>query len=353
MPARMPQLASIQYLRAVAALMVVIYHARLQTDRLDLPLWGTDPLAAGVDVFFIISGLIMWVTTAVQPVAPATFWWRRLVRVVPLYWALTGMLVTVSLVGPSLLRTARFDPAHVLASFLFLPWPHPAMGLPLPVLIPGWTLNYEMAFYFLFGLALLLPARARFWAVGAALALPVVLAHLLYPPGLVLAFYGSSLVLEFWGGMALGRLLLAGRLPGAGASALLLALGFALLPLGWAWSEALSRGVALGPPALLVVLGALGMEAAGRVPSRPLPLLLGDVSYAIYLCHVTVLAVSAEVWRRLPMPGGPAGTLIFLLAVTAASIGAGLVLYRLVELPLRRAMRGREVRLPAAQARAV
>ncbi|WP_338663475.1 acyltransferase [Pararoseomonas sp. SCSIO 73927] len=353
MPARMPQLVSVQYLRALAALMVVLYHARLQTDRLGLPLAGTDWLAGGVDVFFVISGLIMWVTTSLQPVRPAAFLWRRAVRVVPLYWVLTAMLVAVSLVAPSLLRTARFDPAHTLASFLFLPWPHPAMGLPLPVLIPGWTLNYEMAFYLLFGLALLLPARARFWAVGAALALPVALAQLLPRPGLGLAFYGSTVVLEFWLGMALGRLLLAGRMPGPGASAALLALGFALLPLGWTLSEPLSRGLALGPPAALVVLGALGLEAAGRVPSRRGPLLLGDASYALYLCHGTVLAALAEAWRRLPMPGGMGGTLLFLLVAAGACIAAGLVLYWLVEMPLRRAMRGRAVRAAPVQARAV
>ncbi|MCR0980930.1 acyltransferase family protein [Roseomonas populi] len=353
MPARMPQLVSIQYLRALAALMVVIYHARLQTDRLGLPLAGTDWLASGVDIFFVISGLIMWVTTTVRPVEPATFLWRRVVRIVPLYWILTSLVVAVSLLAPSLLRTARFDPGHTLASYLFLPWPHPAMGLPLPVLIPGWTLNYEMAFYLVFGLALLMPERARFWAMGAALALPVALARILPGPGFALEFYGATLVLEFWMGLALGRLVVAGRLPGAGASAALVVLGFALLPLGWAWSEPLSRGLALGPPAALVVLGALGLEAAGRVPARRAPLLVGDASYALYLFHVTLLAALTEAWRRLPMPRGPAGTALFLAVAVVACIAAGLVLYWLVELPLRRAMRGRAARVAAAQARAV
>ena len=56
MPSSMPQLVSIQYLRAIAALMVVVYHARLHLDRLGLPAAGTDWLASGVDVFFSSAG---------------------------------------------------------------------------------------------------------------------------------------------------------------------------------------------------------------------------------------------------------------------------------------------------------
>ncbi|WP_458093570.1 hypothetical protein [Roseomonas sp. WA12] len=73
MPASMPQLVSVQYLRAVATLIVVVCHARLHLDRLGLPAAGTDWLASGVDVFFVISRLIIWVFTAVLPAGTLAF----------------------------------------------------------------------------------------------------------------------------------------------------------------------------------------------------------------------------------------------------------------------------------------
>ena len=74
----MKTLVSIQYLRAFAALGVVAFH----TGR------ATILGQAGVDVFFVISGFIMWMVTA-EPVGPAQFLWHRVVRIVPLYWIAT------------------------------------------------------------------------------------------------------------------------------------------------------------------------------------------------------------------------------------------------------------------------
>ena len=57
-----------------------------------------------------------------------------------------------------------------MASLLFIPWQHPQVGAMLPLLIPGWTLNYEMAFYVMFAASLALPKSIRLWALLALLA---------------------------------------------------------------------------------------------------------------------------------------------------------------------------------------
>ena len=72
----MGRLLSIQYLRATAALMVVGYHVCLFGFRT-----GFEIGAAGVDVFFIISGFILWTVAAERPLPPLTFLWRRIGRV--------------------------------------------------------------------------------------------------------------------------------------------------------------------------------------------------------------------------------------------------------------------------------
>ena len=64
--------AAIQSLRGIAALMVVLFHLDYQVERLGLASYGVERLTAGVDIFFVISGFIMWVTTASRPQRTAT-----------------------------------------------------------------------------------------------------------------------------------------------------------------------------------------------------------------------------------------------------------------------------------------
>ena len=63
----MNRLRSIQRLRAVAAISVALFHA-CQWSGLDLAVG-----AAGVDIFFVISGLVLWSAVEARPVAPAAF----------------------------------------------------------------------------------------------------------------------------------------------------------------------------------------------------------------------------------------------------------------------------------------
>src|SRR5829696_2873445 len=156
---------SIQYLRGVAALMVVYTHASVQTQRYaDVELPFSAHGAAGVDIFFVISGFIMWMTTIgdTPTSKPLPFISRRISRIVPLYWVLTTGIVIVGLVRPDLLSSTVITVWHVLASFFFIPYPHPAdNGSLVPVLIPGWTLNYEMFFYAIFACSLTVKPKFR------------------------------------------------------------------------------------------------------------------------------------------------------------------------------------------------
>ena len=87
-------LRSIQYLRGIAALMVTLHHTLAGIHGgVPIPL-----LHGGVDIFFVISGIIMWRVTAERAVSPLAFMRRRLVRVVPLYWSVTSLMVGVLLV---------------------------------------------------------------------------------------------------------------------------------------------------------------------------------------------------------------------------------------------------------------
>jgi len=350
----MHHLVAVQYLRAVVALMVLAFHAGGQLQRLGLPSMPMEWFAARLEIFFVISGLVMWVTTASPGrgvPSPAMFLWRRVVRIGPPYWVLTSVVVAVSLLAPSLLRSTQFEPNHAVASYLFIPWPHPVLGDSFPVLVPGWTLQCEMAFYLLFSAALFLPQGVRFWAVGAALVGIAVAARVVEQPGPQLRFYGSELMPLFWLGMALGRLVVRGRLPGTAPSLGMIGGALLLMPATPLIPVAELRGLASGLLACAVVFGMVGLEAAGRVRARRLPMLIGDMSYGIYLVHAIVLAALTAVWARLPLWGGAVSSVLYLLTAACLSILGAMAMRHALELPLRRVMRRRAAAV--AQARAV
>ena len=116
-------------------------------------------LAARVDLFFVISGFLMWGTTWDSPTTPGRFMLQRIHRIVPLHWAIISFYVLLLLAAPHLMQSGAFEPAHGITSSLFLPWPHPAIDANQPRVTPGWTLNYGMFFYLVFALGLFLPER--------------------------------------------------------------------------------------------------------------------------------------------------------------------------------------------------
>lgn len=331
-------LNSIQYLRAVAALMVVIYHLHVPMQRLGLD--GTAPgwLAGGVDLFFVISGMIMWVTTAGRRVTPFDFYWRRIVRIVPLYWILTSLLVGLLLVAPALLQSARFDLWHVIASYLFLPAHHPVTGLMQPVLIPGWTLNYEMFFYLLFGAALLLPQADRLLAMLAGLC-GLALVGLFLPDNTVAGFYTNPIIVEFALGMVLGWAYGRGFALPRTLALVLIVLGFAAMVILGGEDQDPMRLLLWGLPAMVIVAGALSLERTGGVARVGPAVLLGDASYALYLFHGIVLSAAGQVWRLLGLDQMPFALPAFAVVALIGAIIASIVVHLVVEQPVNRLLR--------------
>ncbi len=316
-----------------------------------------DVLMAGVDIFFVISGFIMWVTTAARPERTAVHFLRdRLQRIGPAYWILTAAIVVALAVAPGAIRPASVSPDfvlgdhlwHVISSFLFVASQHPIKGDFQPVLTAGWTLNLEMFFYLIFAAAMALCGsnllrRALllvFSLTGIAL-----IGFLAGPSG-ALAFYTQDLLLEFVGGVLLGIAYSRGWIRASRLWWIALAAGwgglaYAIEPIG------LPRSLAWGLPALLIVAGTVFAPAmSGWFLQK-----LGDSSYSLYITHQITLAVAATAWMLAKLPVN----MTFPLVAVAFSIVAAWLFYALVERPLTRYFQKAAIRpvKPSGQNRAV
>jgi len=207
------------------------------------------------------------------------------------------------------------------------------------LLIPGWTLNYEMAFYVMFAASLALPQSIRLWALLALLA-GLAAIGLAIPLDGIAAFYTDPIILEFAAGLLIAKAWTSGVAVPARAALVVTLIGLGLLVAG---SEmTLPRIIGAGIPAALIVGGAVFSESRyKRNPSSTL-VLLGDASYSIYLSHVIVLPVIAKVWQVAGLDGGGVVGLAFVVVAMIASACAGIILYRLVERPLLQWMSGKK-----------
>jgi exopolysaccharide production protein ExoZ len=332
-PARPATVVTIQYLRAIAASVVVLYHAMSAPSI--AALFPVRIGEFGVDLFFVISGYIMWTTTAGSGRGPLAFWGARILRVAPLYWVFTTLYVAIALLRPDAVFNAALEPLHIVKSYLFVPAVHPSLGAIAPVYTLGWTLNYEMFFYLVFGLCLFITLRKpRLAAMIGVLSLLVLIGTVVRPGGAMAATYTNPILLEFAAGIVLARL--ASRLdttkPG---------IGWALIGVAVAWLAAAhgmeqlpERIVAFGVPAVLTVAGALILEPSARLRPSRFALLLGDASYSIYLAHPFAQRIWYFVFGAVIGTETPATVALYVVTAIVAGIGGGIVSYVLIEKPL-------------------
>lgn len=281
-------------------------------------------------MFFVISGVIIW-TQALKPDASAgVFLWRRITRVAPAYWLVTGLVAALAAIWPRLLPEVVVSPTNLALSLAFVPHYDP-LGRMFPLLPPGWTLTYEAGFYLLVGASLLAPARARLALVVAVLA---ALSIAGFHWNSLYALDCNPMLLQFAAGAWLAHRHAQGRRLPPGAGLAFAALGAGVLTVLWlaGLNDILWRPLLWGLPALMIVAGALAAEPVRAwAPPRAL-VRLGDASYAIYLCHAPVVALAAAAI-------GAGNGWVFVPAAIAASLVAGFAFHRWIETPLIAAAR--------------
>jgi exopolysaccharide production protein ExoZ len=327
----------IQILRFVAAMLVVVMHLT-QAVSIHITGAGADKYwaagSSGVDIFFVISGFVMAVSTGPSPSALRDriqsawiFLKRRFLRIVPLYWFYTLAKAAVLIMLPGLAARSSIDPGHLTASLLFIPAMSP-WGFVEPTLPVGWTLNFEMLFYGVFALAIAFGVpRIRFCLLALML---IFFAGRYFSEVVPLAFYAQSIVFEFVLGICIA--LYFSRLKTLPTLTGWLSVGFGLvLMFGFNWSSSADRFLTWGLAAAFLVLGALWLEpwtAKARVLA-PLSF-LGDASYSIYLSHTFVVPAGVLALRKM----GFADMLVIAPTVLLAVVLSGCASYLWIERPM-------------------
>ena len=177
---------SIQTLRGIAALFVVLEHVRFLNCG-----------AFGVDIFFCISGFMIMFSTHKSTEG---FLRKRLIRILPLYYLMTIGTFLLLLLFPSMFEQTKADPAFLAKSLLFIPFDIGG-GVLQPLMRIGWTVNCEMFFYLLFFIALHISHKYRALICSALVRAIVIPAQLLPLEWSPLTFYGNPIMLEFILGM--------------------------------------------------------------------------------------------------------------------------------------------------------
>lgn len=338
-------------LRAFAALFVVVTHAlhevrEMLEDRgmnFDDKIYPGD---FGVDIFFIISGFIMVFVSRDAFGAAGSSWSfivRRVARVAPLYWIMTLVVVAIVTIAPQLMDNGTRDPFHWLGSFLFIPVERPTDGLVRPLLGIGWTLQYEMAFYFLFAVALIWPIKRAVPGLVAAIVLIVLAGLLLQPQNAQLKFWSDPIMLEFVAGVGLGWAYLKGYRIDHQRFWGLMYWGLLILAFAPAFTaeREIWRVVFYGIPALIIMIACTLTRDLDQRPVPQILISLGASSYALYLTHPFVLGGLKVVWMKSGLTdiiGLNLMPWIFvgISLIVCAVVGHGV--HRLVELPVTRVL---------------
>jgi peptidoglycan/LPS O-acetylase OafA/YrhL len=185
--------------------MVVVHHATIMADE-RLGVVGHRWLsgAAGVDIFFVISGFVMALSSRslAHKVSPGfEFLKRRVERIFPLYWIFTTLKIAIAIAIPASMVNGLGSTWHVIGSYLLIP-SMGSSGTSFPILLVGWTLELEMMFYVVFAIALGLRARPLLILIPV-LGLTALLPFAVHLPASPWEAYCNPIVVEFLFGIGL------------------------------------------------------------------------------------------------------------------------------------------------------
>lgn len=331
------KLASIEFSRGIAALLVVLYHATgLISAKLHIiPLHGFFMFgASGVDFFFVLSGFIIFHVHRYDighPDKIAPYIRKRLIRVFPVYWVVLAVIIPIYFIVPSFGAPYDRGLRVILSSIFLIPLPSHR-----PVLAVAWTLCYEFFFYAIFVL-LLFKRKSGYIFLGVWLSAIVVNVLLGERVSYPLSFVCNAYNLEFMMGLTIAIAI--NRVRDNWIILLVGILGFfitGMMQTHGVLESNISLRIMYGTASAMIILGAVPLELQGAIKLPRWAILLGASSYSIYLVHYPFLSALAKVTAHFRLSPD-----LLLLLLASLSVVCGVSFHVWVERPLLMLLRGR------------
>ena len=324
---------SIQYLRGIAALLVVLSHIAWKNIQAggDTMHWWHEAGQFGVDIFFIISGFIMvYITQNMhqKPHGVQTFIKKRFIRIVPLYWFYTLIALTIFILMPERINSAEGD-TQILKSLFLLPLSSSQNYL----VGVGWTLHFEFLFYILFAFGLLLNRTIGNIVVALVILSSVYYASFVSMDGMSYIAYSflNDIFFEFALGMLLFHIVNNLKRFHISLSFLFIAIGllqFYYLHTGGSFTGV--HHIDTGISAFLICFGVITLEYFLVKKEIKILTRIGDSSYSLYLLHPFVLVAVVMVNEKFQHTIPQSQSLLILIMLTASVI-SGYISHRYIE----------------------
>jgi peptidoglycan/LPS O-acetylase OafA/YrhL len=349
----------LQVYRGIAALLVVLFHLNdMSLDRLNKDTFFNlfEAGWSGVDYFFVLSGFIMVYVhrSAIgKPDQLKSFLVKRAVRIYPIYWIITLVVLVFFLVIPGFANSQDLGLDKIIISLLLLPSPD------LPILNVGWTLIYELYFYFLFSIAIWFKPKYSVpilssWLFGTILHyLKIVkfpdsafLLNLVFGNmnlEFVLGCLAGYIVIKFGSQVSKNRWIFFG----------VANLGYVVLLVILATTELeIDRISSFAVLAAILIIGSASIDLKDAPKSPQILTYLGDASYSIFLTHGPLISATTKVLQKANL-GKYFDSLFAPALVALIAVVIGCLFYSLIEKPLTVYLRKNVVEkmtLPKAQA---
>ncbi len=310
---------NLQILRAFAAINVCILHLISTAANYSftpnylsiLKGWGNN----GVDIFFVLSGFIILHSQLQKKRSFRDFFKFRIIRIVPIYWFITMILVLCYLIIPEkALNSDLPSTEYIFQSLFFLSSLNSDFFVPFVGV--GWTLELEMLFYLIFGLSLIFGQWNKSYlfiflclVIISIITSNFILVEFLF--GMLIALAFNNVKLQHKYGLIIASI------------------GFLLLlcSINQINDINLTRIVFWGLPSSLIVFGLVYAKQFNNALLK----YLGDASYSIYLIHPFIISAFYKLITLLSIT-----TNHDLLAIIALflSVSCGAFMYSYIEKPM-------------------
>tara|TARA_Y100001958_G_C21219609_1_gene545000 strand:+ start:399 stop:1382 length:984 start_codon:yes stop_codon:yes gene_type:complete len=315
------KIESIQVLRFFAAFSVMMVHLPI----FEFGIWG-------VDIFFIISGFIMMYVTENNE---KFFLIKRIFRIVPLYWILTLGVFILAIFVPDILNNTTANIEHLFKSLFFIPFDKNGTGH-FPILFLGWTLNFEVIFYFLFALSLVFFQKNKMIACSIFIIFFLAINKIFSEKNFIFETYANDIFIEFIFGMILFMIWKNFKnriLPNISNNLICLTSLFISIFIFNYYD--FSRSISYGLPSFILALYFLFFLNHLNFPK--ILVSLGDASYCIYLLHPYIIQLFYKILKINEYD--IVIELIFTFVITIIVFVISLLIYKFFEFPINHSLR--------------